>query len=470
MSLASQVLLLAQRIATEFKSVRTSISTRAAKTTLLVAAYDAPTDIKNAADYVCDGVNDQVEINAALLLSNVKLSSGTFYTTGPVKLVRNRELAGSSIYATTVRPANSATWTAVDGSYGAVMETYDSAAEHVVLRQLTIDGGMYDNCNLRGILLYNNLNTNATDSVHVIEDVYVRYCNRDAITYSGNFSRGNVFNNLTAISCGLTAGSAVGILCAGTDSTITNCSGGDCTSDAIKVVGANNRFVSCKGWYSDGNGINIVSGAERNIFTACEAQDNLKHGFDINGSTTLSACIADSNSYDQSPSTAITGRTYSGFHIAAYQVNLQGYALDKNEGSRGIRQVYSVMMETWVKGVVVNVTSTQGYYTGLVNSGWDSTNVVQVIGDNTFVNKTAYATPTASSDPATKSYVDGGAGMISGSTITINKSGSTWPGVPTTRTDIVVIWAGADPSPPPVSFRTLGSPGLLDNVDYRVVI
>jgi hypothetical protein len=56
------------------------------------------------------------------------------------------------------------------------------------------------------------------------------------------------------------------------------------------------------------------------------------------------------------------------------------------------------------------------------------------------------------------------------STITLTKSGGVWPGVPTTRTDIVIIWKGADPTVPAVSTRTLGQPGLLNNVDLRLVV
>lgn len=39
------------------------------------------------------------------------------------------------------------------------------------------------------------------------------------------------------------------------------------------------------------------------------------------------------------------------------------------------------------------------------------------------------------------------AGLPAGSTITVYKSGGTWPSRPTTRTDIVVQWVGAAPSP-----------------------
>lgn len=60
----------------------------------------------------------------------------------------------------------------------------------------------------------------------------------------------------------------------------------------------------------------------------------------------------------------------------------------------------------------------------------------------------------------------GVAGLPAGTTLTVTKSGSTWPARPTSRADIVVAWKGADPSPAIVSS---GTGGMLDNVDYRLV-
>lgn len=58
------------------------------------------------------------------------------------------------------------------------------------------------------------------------------------------------------------------------------------------------------------------------------------------------------------------------------------------------------------------------------------------------------------------------ANIPAGSTITVAKSGSTWPARPTSRADVVVIWKGADPSPAIVS---TGTAGMRDNVDIRFV-
>lgn len=58
------------------------------------------------------------------------------------------------------------------------------------------------------------------------------------------------------------------------------------------------------------------------------------------------------------------------------------------------------------------------------------------------------------------------ANLPGGTTITVLKAGGAWPARPTNRTDIVVQWKGADPSP---SIITTGTGGMLDNVDVRLV-
>jgi hypothetical protein len=58
------------------------------------------------------------------------------------------------------------------------------------------------------------------------------------------------------------------------------------------------------------------------------------------------------------------------------------------------------------------------------------------------------------------------ANLPAGSTLTVAKSGGTWPARPTSRSDIIVQWKGADPSPTIVSS---GTGGMLDNVDIRFV-
>lgn len=58
------------------------------------------------------------------------------------------------------------------------------------------------------------------------------------------------------------------------------------------------------------------------------------------------------------------------------------------------------------------------------------------------------------------------ADLPANTTITVSKSGGTWPARPTSRGDIVVQWKGPDPSPAIVSS---GTGGMRDNVDIRFV-
>lgn len=56
--------------------------------------------------------------------------------------------------------------------------------------------------------------------------------------------------------------------------------------------------------------------------------------------------------------------------------------------------------------------------------------------------------------------------LTPGTTLTVLKASGVWPARPTSRTDIIVQWKGADPSPAIVSS---GTGGMIDNVDIRLV-
>lgn len=58
------------------------------------------------------------------------------------------------------------------------------------------------------------------------------------------------------------------------------------------------------------------------------------------------------------------------------------------------------------------------------------------------------------------------ADLPAGTTLTVLKSGGVWPSRPTSRSDIIVQWKGADPDP---SIVSSGTGGMLDNIDTRLV-
>ncbi len=63
---------------------------------LMVAASNAPTAVKNRADYVCDGTDDDVQINAALALGSVQLTDGEYTIRAPLAITK----PGVGLYGT----------------------------------------------------------------------------------------------------------------------------------------------------------------------------------------------------------------------------------------------------------------------------------------------------------------------------------------------------------------------------------
>jgi hypothetical protein len=78
---------------------------------IYVVASNCPARIRGGADFVCDGVADEVQINAALAALTaryggvVRLSPGTFTVAAPMALTQGQKIWGSGMQATTVQAA-----------------------------------------------------------------------------------------------------------------------------------------------------------------------------------------------------------------------------------------------------------------------------------------------------------------------------------------------------------------------------
>lgn len=131
---------------------------------LFVAASDAPDAQKAAANYVCDGTADQVEIQAALdALSSggrLVLSEGTFYCTAILTLYSNQVIVGQGKYRTTLKWANGAG--AMAGSGGAATDGHGllfiDSLTNVEIRDLGVDCNYANQspttCNSNGIYIH----------------------------------------------------------------------------------------------------------------------------------------------------------------------------------------------------------------------------------------------------------------------------------------------------------------------------
>jgi len=81
--------------------------------TLVIAASNSSAASKTQADYVCDGIDDQIEINAAMnsLPANggeVVLLEGTYYISGSITMAPSSWLTGQGPYNTTIQLADNA--------------------------------------------------------------------------------------------------------------------------------------------------------------------------------------------------------------------------------------------------------------------------------------------------------------------------------------------------------------------------
>jgi hypothetical protein len=360
---------------------------------LLVASATAPASLRAVADYVCDGTSDQTEINAAITAAvaagkpgAVQLTGGEYSLTGAIKMRQRSSLIGTP--QTVLRAAG--TWAAYDGqTQGGIIEPVANNTDrwYVYGNHMRLWGDRAGSGNTYGI--YANTTTNVgfiegTDSMFGIYDLYILETRQTAIYLRGAYSRENHIRDIRIFSCG-NPGSTVahGIHTEGNDSFYVDVSAGDCTGNAFWVNGTNNQFAICKGWFAREYGFLITQ--PRTVLSSCSAQDNLKSGFRFEtGPNNASACTADSNSYDRSPSGAITGRSYYGFDIPwSAWVTLAGCtAYDKNEGARGIRQVYGFYLGSGsVQNQVIGIANS--HFTGSVGGpGVDGAgNNIIVTGD-----------------------------------------------------------------------------------------
>jgi len=350
--------------------------------TKVVAASGESAAVKAAADYVCDGTADEVEINAALAAvgtetinrgangGTVMLVGRQFNIAAPILIPTQTKLT-SAYGRQSTRIAATASMTT--GLTVGMIQVATTNTQYAEVEELLLDGNGYGVCGV-----YFGVGTGQEyDSFCSARKLYIWNVGYDGLfaeNISGGRCRGNHFSDIRVINAGQYG---VHIKCP--DSFYERIDCGSSGSHGFYVEHANNRIVACKAWYSDGSGFYFTTASRDNQISACESQDNMSHGYHIQGSkNNFSACCADSNSYDGSPSSAITGNTYYGFNILGAYTNVHGTSSDKNEGSRGIRQVYGVYIGSGVT-CICNVTTFQNSSGSLSNNGSVSS-IVNVVG------------------------------------------------------------------------------------------
>jgi hypothetical protein len=311
---------------------------------LSVAAADAPQTDKDIADYVCDGVNDQVEIQAALdAVAKEKISYGG--NGGTVYLVGRRFNISANVGVPTqaVLDAQDAwffalKWTGYTGDQAGVVQLATPNTQYAQVRNLNINVGNVDVCGVYvGVA-----GAQEWDAFIRLENLFIVNAGQHSVRWdnlSGGKCRGNMASNIRSLN---PKGSGFYVNCP--DSFYHMLDSGSSGSHGFTIVHSNGRFTSCKAWFSDGSGFYFAKGRD-NQLAACESQDNLNHGYELSSKgNVLSACKADSNGYNGVKTSGQPTNLGSGFYVTAPGNIIQGSASDKNESGRGVRQQYPLQV------------------------------------------------------------------------------------------------------------------------------
>jgi hypothetical protein len=326
-------------------------------------------------DSLCDGISDEVQINAAITAAaatrgDVKLLGLLYKIRAPILRKTGVKLGGLGWDVTRIEVDTT-------GWVGDRMIGLADVNQHATeLCDLWFDGK-----NIGTASGLRDLNTGGSftgspstspDATHSVHDC--RFYNNPGKGFwlEGN-SRGSNYNNIYILGSG-----EQGLRCESVDCDLYGFQIGSAGDVGAYLAAGNTRYSHFKIWFSDSHGVQI-STANRWELSNFESQDNLGSGYHItSGKGRMSGCTADSNSYDGSPSGAITGRSFYGFNfVSVGSVIAQALeAYDKNEGGRGARQLYGYFFNAATVNSKTDGTS-YGNFTGSVGG----TRAASVKGD-----------------------------------------------------------------------------------------
>lgn len=258
--------------------------------TVIVAAFDSSLQAKAQADFVCDGVNDHVEIQAAIDVlpatgGEVKLLEGTYNVEATVNLDSYQTLGGcgrNTILVTTT--ANLIFLGAIGGAF--------TEKVGIVVADLQIDGGAgaISDCGINFYYVDYSTIQNVYSRRHADYGMLIE--NSDFNTVEGNVCQGNSDgirlhasnnNTITGNNC---PGNDYGIRLRDSNSNNTvvgnTCIG---NTDGIQLYGSSDNTVTgntCQG--NGAVGINLTASSDNNTVTGNTCQGSSSHGIILSDS------------------------------------------------------------------------------------------------------------------------------------------------------------------------------------------
>lgn len=277
--------------------------------TFVVAASDAKPDSKAQADFVCDGTDDQDEINAALTATRdeaggglVQLTEGTFHISDTVNLLGDVGLRGQGIHT--------------------ILRRVDDSDEFSILKSYTYGTPVYNIYVIRNLVINDNAsNQDAADNpelkraIHLesyvaayIENVFIDDVQNMGMYLSGSAQGSNdQVTNCTVIS------EAKAIEIHGPRAIIENSRFISTGSDvAVLIEGIGVKFINNRVQTSSGTGIQAIYPAgvvvSNNIVSGCDTGIYFRGTTDTSFSGTCSGVIAHNTVVDTEWGDAISVR------------------------------------------------------------------------------------------------------------------------------------------------------------------
>lgn len=314
---------------------------------LTVGSSQLPLAIRNACDYVCDGVNDQIEINTALRRASRPADGFTgaegrigVALVGPTFFV-GQSTAGLGAGAITMYPST--------GLYGAgqgslivpqwpsnvdrgAIELVNENTAHVRVSNLSIGNANAATANGHGIKFVNAASASAYDIItgsdpfQWIDHVNVLKVARHGIWVTGTAGQASG-NRETQIShCLAWQAQEIGINVDSSDCQVSDCraTGGQ-NFPRFSITGGNTKVANSKSYFSGNQDANdgptadgFFLSSSRLEIVGCSAQDNGRHGFNITSTNVIaSSLVADSNSRGSASGAGIViagNGVYEGLH------------------------------------------------------------------------------------------------------------------------------------------------------------
>lgn len=317
---------------------------------LVVAASDASATVRAHADYRCDGVADEVQINAAILASKtVHLSGGTFYIDAPIAGFQNGStLRGEGIgeiapsYGTRIVPSAS-----FAGSYA--IDVRSSTPSSVSLASVTLRDFLVDGYGSGSPF------TDASGIMWgvfrgVIDCVSVYRFKQDGIIVDGGSSPGAWDNFITNSRVEVVGGDGFVFQNEAVDNVVTACHAGYLDGNGVTLGGAGNRFTGCYIEFCGGYGV-YASGPvrETGIFGfrirstnggIYWAPDSSGGGLSIVGGTISNPSYDSDNTSDgiviAPSSAAVVGGIISGISWEMYSAARPRYGINVGSNMTGL--------------------------------------------------------------------------------------------------------------------------------------